>query len=163
MDALLDPALGPAQYAIGALLLLRLIEYGSARRNAETLLADGAREIAQGAHARLAILHAVWLFAVTYVAVENRDLWLLAAFAMVAVLAVRLWALSRHGSGWTLRLFDPPPPIPRNARTALSAATLAEFAILPLALGAAWLALIFVPVGAWILRERYLIETRVSD
>jgi isoprenylcysteine carboxyl methyltransferase (ICMT) family protein YpbQ len=163
MDALLDPALGLAQYAIGALLLLRLIEYGRARRNAETLLAEGAREIAHGAHARLAILQGVWLFAVTYVAVENRELWLPAALALLPVLGVRLWAVARHGTGWTLRLFDPPPPIPRSAKTALAAATLAEFAILPLALGAAWLALIFVPVGAWILRERHLIEARVSD
>lgn len=163
MDALIDPALGPAQYAIGVLLLLRLIEYGRARRNAETLLADGAHEIAPGAHARLAILHGVWLFAATYVAVENRELWLPAAIALLPVLGVRLWALARLGAGWTLRLFDPPVPVPENARRALIAATLAEFAILPFALGAAWLALIFVPVGAWILRERHLIEARVSD
>jgi isoprenylcysteine carboxyl methyltransferase (ICMT) family protein YpbQ len=163
MDALLDPAIGPAQYAIGALLLLRLIEYGRARRNAEVLLAGGAREIAQGAHARLAILHGVWLFAATYVAVENRELWLPAAIALPPVLGVRLWALARHGEGWTLRLFDPPPKVPRAARRALSGATLAELAILPLALGAGWLALIFVPAGAWILRERHLIETRVPD
>lgn len=163
MDALLDPALGPAQYAIGALLLSRLIEYGRAKRNAEILLADGAREIAPGAHARLAILHGVWLFAITYIAVENRQLWLPAAIAFLPVLGLRLWALSRYGAAWTLRLFDPPPPIPRNARTALAAATVLEFAILPFVFGAAWLALIFVPAGAWILRERHLIETRIPD
>lgn len=163
MDALLDPALGPAQYAIGALLLLRLIEYGRARRNAEALLADGAREIEQGAHARLAILNGVWLFAATYVAVENRELWVPAAIAMAAILGVRLWALAKHGTGWTLRLFDPPPPVPRPAKSALAVATLAEFAILPFAMNAAWLALIFVPLGAWILRERHLIEARLPD
>lgn len=163
MDALLDPNLAPAQYAIGALLLLRLIEYGRARRNAEALLAEGAKEIAHGAHARLAILHGVWLFAVTYVAVENRTLWLPAALALLPVLGVRFWALARHGAGWTLRLFDPRPSVPSDARLALAGATLAEFALLPLALGAAWLALIFVPLGAWVLRERHLIERSVSD
>jgi hypothetical protein len=163
MDALLDPALGPAQYAIGALLLLRLIEYGRARRNAEDLLAGGAREIEPGAHARLAILHGVWLFAATYVAVENRALWIPAAIAMAAILGVRLWALAKHGVGWTLRLFDPPPPVPRSAKIALAAASLGEFAILPFALNAAWLAAIFVPLGVWILRERHLIEARLPD
>lgn len=161
MESLLDPALGGAQYAIGALLLLRLIEYGRARRNAESLLADGAREVAPGAHARLAILNGVWLFAITYVAVENRTLWLPGALIFLAVLALRLWALSRHGIGWTLRVVDPPPAVPIAARRALIGATMAEFAILPLAFGAAWLALIFVPAGAWILRERHLIETRL--
>jgi isoprenylcysteine carboxyl methyltransferase (ICMT) family protein YpbQ len=163
MDALLDPNLAPAQYLIGALLLLRLIEYGRARRNAEALIADGAAEIAHGVHARLAILHGVWLFAAAYVAVENKTFWLPAALALIPVLALRLWALARLGAGWTLRLFDLPPPAPISARRALIGATLAEFAVLPPALGAAWLALIFVPAGAWVLRERHLIETRDSD
>ncbi|MFM8799350.1 MAG: hypothetical protein ACKOEE_02180 [Tagaea sp.] len=161
MEALLDPHIATAQYAIGALLLLRLIEYGRARRNAEMLLADGAREVALDAHARLAILHGVWLFAITYVAVANRTLWEPAAIAFVPVLALRLWTVAKHGAGWSLRLFRPPPPVLPAAKRALGAATIAEFAVLPFAFGAWWLAAIFVPAGAWVLRDRARIEARL--
>jgi methyltransferase len=160
MDRFIDLSAGAAQIAIGALLFLRLIEYTRAKRNAETLLAEGAREYGRDNHTRLAILYGVWLFALTYVAVEWHILWWPALIAFGPVLALRLWAIAKLGPRWSLRLFAPPPDA--APRRALFWATLAEFAVLPFAFGAWFLAPIFIAAGVWILRERKALEDRAA-
>ncbi|MBN9497027.1 MAG: hypothetical protein J0H39_09735 [Alphaproteobacteria bacterium] len=160
MERFLDTTAGDAQFAIGALLLLRLIEYTRARRNAENLAASGAVEYGRGNHQRLAILHGVWLFALTYTAVETRGLWWPALIAFAPVVVLRLWTLQALGEEWSLRLFAPPPPA--KLRRRIFWTTLAEFALLPFAFGAWLLAPIFVAAGAWILRERAALEDRAA-
>lgn len=160
MERFLDTAAGDAQFAIGALLLLRLIEYSRARRNAETHAAAGAVEYGRGNHQRVAILYGAWLFALTYAAVETRDIWWPALIAFAPVLALRLWTLRALGEHWSLRLFAPPPPA--QLRRRLFWATLAEFALLPFAFGAWFLAPIFIAAGVWILRERAALEDRAA-
>lgn len=160
MERFLDTAASDAQFAIGALILMRLIEYSRARRNGETRAASGAVEYGRGNHQRLAILYGVWLFALTYAAVEARALWWPALIAFVPVLALRLSSLHALGEKWSLRLFAPPPPA--NLRRRLLWATLAEFALLPFAFGAWFLAPIFVAAGYWILRERASLEDRAA-
>ncbi|MBC8792390.1 MAG: hypothetical protein C6Y20_12350 [Tagaea sp. CACIAM 22H2] len=160
MERFFDTAAGDAQFAIGALLLLRLIEYSRARRNAEIHAASGAVEYGRGNHQRLAILYGAWLFALTYAAVETRALWWPALIAFAPVLALRLWTLRALGEAWSLRLFAPPPP--GNLRRRIFWATLAEFMLLPFAFGAWFLAPIFLAAGAWILRERAALEDRAA-
>lgn len=160
MERFLDTAAGDAQFAIGALLLLRLIEYSRARRNGETRAAACAVEYGRGNHQRLAILYGVWLFALTYAAVETRDIWWPALIAFAPVLALRLWTLRALGEDWSLRLFAPPPPA--YLRRRMFWATLAEFALLPFAFGAWFLAPIFIAAGVWILRERAALEDRAA-
>lgn len=160
MERFIDTAAGDAQFAIGALLFLRLIEYTRARRNAEVLAASGAVEYGRGNHQRLAILYGAWLFALTYAAVETREVWWPALIVFAPVLALRLWAVRALGEAWSLRLFAPPPPA--NLRRRIFWATLAEFALLPFAFGAWFLAPIFVAAGVWILRERAALEDRAA-
>ena len=160
MERFLDTAAGEAQFAIGVLIVLRLIEFSRARRNGETRAAAGAVEYGRGNHQRLAILHGVWLFALTYAAVETRELWWAALIAFAPVLALRLWTLRALGEDWSLRLFAPPPAA--NLRRRMCWATLAEFALLPFACGAWFLAPIFVAAGVWILRERAALEDRAA-
>lgn len=161
MERFLDTAAGDAQFAIGALLLLRLIEYTRARRNGEILAASGAVEYGRGNHQRLAILYGAWLFALTYAAVETREVWWPALIAFGPVLALRLWALRALGDAWSLRLFTPPPPA--DLRRRIFWTTLAEFALLPFAFSAWFLAPIFVAAGVWILRERAALEDRAAS
>jgi methyltransferase len=160
MERFLDTAAGDAQFAIGALLLLRLIEYSRARRNGEIRAASGAVEYGRSNHQRLAILHGVWLFALTYAAVETRELWWPGLIAFAPVVALRLWTLRALGEDWSLRLFAPPPAA--NLRRRMFWTTLAELALLPFAFGAWFLAPIFVAAGAWILRERAALEDRAA-
>jgi len=160
MERFFDTAAGDAQFAIGTLLLLRLIEYSRARLNGETRAAAGAVEYGRGNHQRLAILYGVWLFALTYAAVETRDIWWPALIAFAPVLVLRLWTLRELGEDWSLRLFAPPPEA--RLRRRIFWATLAEFALLPFAFGVWFLAPIFVAAGVWILRERAALEDRAA-
>lgn len=160
MERFLDTAAGDAQYAIAVLLLLRLIEYMRARRNAEIHAASGAVEYGRGNHQRLAVLYGAWLFALTYAAVEARVLWWPGLIAFVPVLALRLWTLREMGATWSLRLFAPPPPA--YLRRRMFWTTLAEFALLPFAFGVWFLAPIFLASGVWILRERAALEDRAA-
>jgi isoprenylcysteine carboxyl methyltransferase (ICMT) family protein YpbQ len=160
MERFLDTAAGDAQFAIGALLMLRLIEYTLARRNAETHATAGAVEYGRGNHQRVAILYGAWLFALTYAAVETRALWWPALIAFAPFLVLRLWTLRALGEDWRLRLFAPPPPA--HLRRRMFWATLAEFALLPFAFGAWFLAPIFIAAGVWILRERAALEDRAA-
>ncbi|MEQ9124547.1 MAG: isoprenylcysteine carboxylmethyltransferase family protein [Alphaproteobacteria bacterium] len=134
----------------GAWLLLyvtcqRLAELALARRNTRRLLARGGVERGAGHYPLMVAFHALWLAAM-WIAGWNAELataWV-APFAVVQIL--RLWMLASLGERWTTRIIIvDEPPVRRGPYRFMKhpnyAIVVGEIALVPLCLGAPWLAL----------------------
>jgi methyltransferase len=156
---------------MGALALLlfatlqRLAELIHARRNTRRLLAEGAVEIGADHYPLLVLLHAAWLGSLWLWLAEGRVAFnALAALAYLVVQLARLWVMASLGRYWTTRIL-----IPRDAALVRRgpyrflkhpnyAVVAAEIVLLPLALGAWPLALLFAMLNAVALVFRIRIE-----
>ena len=102
----------PLTWFLGAVLLARLIEMTVARRNADALVAAGAREHAQDLHLVTSLFHAVWL-AILVLAMDDTAPaplgWILAALLLVSVRLLRIRALGRR---FVWRPLDHPDLVP---------------------------------------------------
>ena len=153
----------------GAILLLafvtaeRLAELILARRNTAALLAQGAFEAAPGHYPAIVAMHALWLASLWYFGWDQPlvSIWL-AIFLVLQVL--RLWTLATLGRRWTTRIVILP-----NSSLVTSGpyrlmshpnylVVVGEIAVLPLALGLPWIALVFSIANAIILSIRIRAE-----
>jgi methyltransferase len=153
-------------YAIlGAVAGQRLGELIIARRNTCALKARGAIEFGASHYPFLVALHAGWLLALAgWVAMRpvSISLPLLAVFA--GLQGVRLWILWALGPFWTTRIISLPgaPLVKRGPYRFLRhpnyLVVALELAVLPLALGAWAIAVIFTLLNAVVLYVRVRAE-----
>lgn len=153
-------------YLIMALVTLqRLGELVIARRNTARLLARGAVEHGAGHYPAMIALHASWLAAL-WLSVSGRpvNLVLLALFGVLQLL--RVWVLSVLGPRWTTRIIVLPgaPLVARGPFRWIShpnySVVIAEIAVLPLAFGLVWIALVWTLLNAAMLYVRVGAEAR---
>jgi methyltransferase len=159
-------SLGPTgAYAVLALVVVeRLAELVYAERNTRRLRAAGAREVGAAHYPLLVLLHAVWL-AVIAVSIDGEtrgDPWLLALFALLQL--GRLWVIASLGRFWTTRIITLPAAALIRAgpyrflRHPNYVVVVGEIAVLPLAFGMIWQALIFSVLNGLLLAHRIRVE-----
>jgi len=145
--------------------LQRLAELVHARRNTQRLLAEGAVEIGGDHYPIIVLLHAGWLcglwmwFADGLVAFSFS-----AAVLYLVVQLLRVWVMASLGRYWTTRILVPreTPLVARGPYRFLKhpnyVVVAAEIALLPLALGAWPLAVIFSMLNAAVIAWRIHVE-----
>ena len=143
----------------------RLAELVIARRNTRALLARGASEVGAGHYPLIVLLHGAWLLALWVLAPGKPVYWPLIAVFM-GLQCLRLWVLATLGNRWTTRIIVLPgaPLVARGPFRFLKhpnyAVVMAEIAVLPLAFGLVWVALVFSLLNAAVLTIRIRAEGR---
>ncbi len=145
----------------------RLGELVYARANTQRLLAEGGREHGAGHYPLFILLHGGWLIAIVLFAQPPMQPVpiLLAGFFLSQIL--RFWTLASIGRWWTTRLISAPhfPRVKRGPYRFLShpnyTVVVIEIALLPLLLGAPWVAGVFSVLNAVLLWWRIRMEERV--
>ena len=154
---------------LAAVAAQRLGELWLANRNTRRLLAEGAVEIGQGHYPLFVVMHASWLAAIAVAtpAATAPDGWLLATFG--ALQLGRLWVIATLGRFWTTRIITLPsaPLIRRGPYRFLRhpnylVASL-EIAVLPLAFGQVWIALVWSLANALLVGWRIRVEDRALE
>lgn len=155
--------------AAGIILALvtaqRGLELVLARRNTKALMARGAFEIAPGHYPLLVALHASWLISL-WVFGHDQPVDTIALAAYLALQALRVWVMATLGSRWTTRIIVlPGAPLVTNGpfrflRHPNYCVVIAEIALLPLAFGLPWIALLFSILNALVLLVRITAENR---
>lgn len=156
-----------AQLTLAYVVTARLVELVHARRNTRRLLAEGGEEHYPGHYPLFFAVHGGWIVALALFArpAEVPSPWLAALFALSQI--VRLWVFVTLGRWWTTRIISAPhfPRIShgpyRFIRHPNYAVVVTEIALLPLLLGAPWVALIFSLANAALLSWRIRLENRV--
>ena len=155
---------------IAAILILAFVtlQRGSelllARRNTRVLLAAGAHEVGASHYPLIVILHVAWLATLWLLAPGRPIVWpLIGLFALLQ--CARLWVLATLGARWTTRIIVlPGAPLVaggpfRLLRHPNYAVVVAEIAVLPLAFGLWWIALVFSLLNALVLAVRIRAES----
>jgi methyltransferase len=148
---------------LGLVTLQRLGELALARRNTAALRARGAVEAGAAHYPLIVALHAAWLAGLWLLAwdAESDPFWL-AVFVVLQVL--RIWVLATLGERWTTRILVLPgaPLVRRGPYRLLThpnyAVVVGEIAVLPLAFGLTWYALVFSLLNAAVLAIRIRAE-----
>jgi methyltransferase len=154
---------------IGAVCLLgfvtaeRVTELILARRNTDSLLKRGAREVAPSHYPLIVALHVLWLGGLWLLAWDRpiEAVWLV-PFAAVQIL--RFWILVTLGERWTTRIVILPgaPLVTAGPYRFLNhpnyAVVVAEIALLPLVFGLPWFALLFSILNGLVLSVRVTAE-----
>jgi methyltransferase len=136
-----------------------------ARRNTRRLMARGAVEVAPGHYPLIVLVHASWL-AGLWALGWNKPVYLGWLAAFVVLQALRVWILATLGERWTTRIVVLPheAPIRRGPYRLLSHpnywVVAGEIAVLPLAFGLPWFALVFSMLNAAVLTIRIRAENR---
>ena len=150
---------------LAAVTLQRLAELALARRNTRRLIAEGAYEIGAAHYPLIVAMHAAWLAAL-WVLAWDRPVSLPWLGVFLGLQLLRVWVIATLGRRWTTRILILPgaPLVRRGPYRFLShpnyAVVVGEIAVLPLAFGLAWLALLFSALNAMILWVRIRTEGR---
>lgn len=150
--------------AVLALVTLQRIgEMALARRNTARLKAQGAVEAGADHYPFIVALHAAWLGGLWILAWSAPpNIALLVLFGVLQVL--RVWVIASLGRRWTTRvLVLPGRPLVRTGpyrwlRHPNYAVVAGEIAVLPLAFGLVWYAVVFSALNAAILAIRIKVE-----
>lgn len=151
-------------FVLGLVVLQRLAELALAQRNTRRLLAKGAVEVGRGHYPLIVALHAAWLAALALtVPAEAPASWPLLGFFLV-LQAARVWVIASLGPYWTTRIVTlTAAPLVRRGpyrwlRHPNYLVVVLEIAVLPLAFGAVWIALVFSLLNAVLLWHRIRVE-----
>ena len=148
-------------YGIMALVALqRLIEMRYAARNTAVLRARGAVEIGARHYPLIVMLHSAWLAAIAVLLPQPVTVhWLLLGVFVILQL-LRVWVIATLGPYWTTRIIMvPDAPLVRNGpyrfvRHPNYIVVACEIAVLPLAFGEVWVAIVFTLLNAAMLAWR---------
>ena len=143
----------------------RLGELALARRNTTWLKTQGAVEHAPEHYPLIVAVHAGWLAALAWWGWDNPvQLGWLAVFGGLQLL--RVWVIATLGRRWTTRILVlPGAPLVRRGPFRFIphpnyAVVCGEIAVLPLALGLPWVAVVFILLNAAVLSVRIRAENR---
>lgn len=158
---------GWAQAIVLLVAAQRIAELMLARRNTAQLLAEGGIEHGASHYPLFVLLHAGWLLALFFAApAERAPVWTL--ILVVGLLqAGRYWVIRTLGRYWTTRIITVPgaPLVTggpfRWVRHPNYVIVTLEIALLPLALGAAHVSVLFSMLNAALLAWRISIEEKV--
>jgi methyltransferase len=149
----------PSLALLALVTLQRLAELLIARRNTLSLIARGAREVGAEHYPYMVLLHTVWL-AGLWVAAPGRPVnpsWFL---VFIALQLLRVWVLATLKGRWTTRIIVLPGEalIRRGPYRFLAhpnyLVVIGEIAVVPLAFGLPYYALVFSLLNAAMLRVR---------
>jgi len=151
---------------LALVVLQRLAELIYANRNTQRLIARGGVEVGAIQYPFIVLLHAAWLatMAIAIPPSTRPNWWLLGLY--VALQPLRLWTIATLGPYWTTRIVTlPGAPLVRRGpyrffRHPNYVVVCAEIAILPLAFGAAEIAIVFSILNASLLSWRIRVEER---
>lgn len=151
---------------LAAVAAQRLWELWLADRNTKRLLAEGAVEVGAAHYPLFILLHASWLAAIAIVTPWTMvpNLWWLGLYAVLQL--GRLWVISTLGRFWTTRIITlPAAPLIRRGpyrfmRHPNYLVASLEIAVLPLAFGQVWIALVWSVANALLVGWRIRIEDR---
>lgn len=149
---------------LGLVVLQRLAELILAQRNTRRLTAKGAVEVGRGHYPLIVALHAAWIavLALTVPADAPASWPLLGLFLVLQ--AARIWVIASLGPYWTTRIITlTAAPLVRRGpyrwlRHPNYLVVVLEIAVLPLAFGAVWIALVFSLLNAVLLWHRIRVE-----
>jgi methyltransferase len=154
----------PSHIVLAAVTLQRLVELAIGRRNAARLIAAGGVEVGGQHYPALVALHAAWLGALWLLVPGDAVIaWPFLGLFLVLQLG-RLWVLWHLGKYWTTRIITlPGAPLVtggpyRYCRHPNYLVVVGEIAVLPLALGAWPVALVFSLLNAALLAGRIRVE-----
>ncbi len=143
----------------------RLAELVISARNQKRLIASGGIEIGAAHYPYMVLLHVAWMGAiVAWVAAGDVRVSAPMVVAHVLVELARVWVMTSLGPYWTTRIITVPdaPLIARGpyrfVRHPNYVVVTIEIALLPVALGAWWIALLFSILNALMLRVRIAAE-----
>jgi len=146
----------------------RLAELIIARRNTRALLAQGAYEVGSAHYPLIVAVHAAWLASLWILAPGRPILWpLIAVFVLLQ--CGRLWVLATLGRRWTTRIIIlPGSPLVtggpfRFVRHPNYLVVAAEIAVLPLAFGLVWVAIVFTLLNGLVLAIRIGAEGKALE
>ncbi len=153
-----------AFWLLGFLTLQRLVELVIAQRNTNRLLARGAYERGAEHYPLMVSFHAFWL-AVMWWLGWNGVLDPLWTGVFAALQVFRIWILVSLGDRWTTRIIILNEPLVRRGPYRFMkhpnyVLVVGEIAVVPLALGAPWIALAFSLAHAVVLAIRIRAENR---
>ncbi len=143
----------------------RLGELVIANRNTKRLLANGAHEIGGEHYKYMVLLHGSWLVALWVFGAEYEvsRFWLV---FFIALQLGRVWVLATLKSRWTTRILIVPGetlvaggPF-RFFRHPNYLVVVGEIAVVPLALGLVWVAVVYSVLNAWMLWVRIGVENK---
>lgn len=142
----------------------RLGELWLAGRNTRRLKAEGAIEIGAGHYWMFVVLHASWLVAIALLTPGDTrpNLWLLGVYLLLQF--ARVWVIASLGRFWTTRIISlPSAPLSRRGpyrwvRHPNYWIASAEIAVLPLAFGQVWIAVIWSLANAALVAYRIRVE-----
>ncbi|TAJ65034.1 isoprenylcysteine carboxylmethyltransferase family protein [Brevundimonas sp.] len=151
---------------LAAVAAQRLWELWLADRNTKRLLAEGAVEVGAAHYPLFILLHASWLAAIAIVTPWTMvpNLWWLGLYIVLQF--GRLWVIATLGRFWTTRIITlPAAPLVRRGpyrfmRHPNYLVASLEIAVLPLAFGQVWIALVWSVANALLVGWRIRIEDR---
>jgi methyltransferase len=149
---------------LGLVAAQRLGELVLARQNTARLKAAGAIEVGAGHYILFVLLHGSWLVALAVFTPWSTlpNLWLIAAFTLLQL--GRVWVIATLGRFWTTRIITlPRAPLVRRGpyrfvRHPNYWIASLEIAVLPLAFGQIWIALVWSVANALLVRHRVRVE-----
>lgn len=150
---------------LGFVTLQRLFELLLSRRNEARLKLRGAVEAGANHYPVMVLLHVAWLVMLWWLAWNIEPNMLLVA-AFLALQPLRYWVIATLGDRWTTRVFViPGASLIRTGPYRFFShpnylIVVLEIALLPLAFGLIWVAVIFSVLNAALLAWRIRIEQR---
>jgi methyltransferase len=148
-------------------LLQRAVELAWARRNTARLRQMGGLETDAEGYPYFVLLHAGWLASLAvFIPAATPPVWPVLGFFALLQLS-RLWVISSLGQYWTTRILTlPDAPLVHTGpfrwfRHPNYLVVIAEIAVLPLAFGAVWIALLFSALNLLLIIRRIRIEESV--
>lgn len=155
----------PAEIILGLVTAQRAGELILSHLNTRRLKQRGAFEVSPHHYPLMVAVHAAWLISL-WAFGHDRPLNLVAVLVYLCLQTLRFWVMRTLGPRWTTRIIVLPgePLVTGGPYRYLShpnyAVVVGEIAVLPLALGLPWLALLFTMLNAAVLFIRIRAEDR---